>query len=117
MPDQRLKVPEIEAWLERAKVAIEAKRPTMWLKWINGPKRYRVYLERKRDEPVRVRGRSRNNPDKDTIMFINLNGDILKASGWESPAAGVRSHIKLVNPESLDGSTAWLYRRGGPNDV
>jgi hypothetical protein len=100
----------IEQWLNRAKAGVEVNSKALWpncsanhetLAWTEGKKYIRVvvrYLEDKIGSGS-------------SYCFIDQEGNIYKSAGFSTPAKGIRGTIDSVDPNKLDGSTDWLYRK------
>ena len=106
---RRVMKPEIKAWLEKAKDAVEIATVKRWpgckanhttLGWSEGPKWIRVWTT----------GLHRAD-SRSCYCFLDAEGNIYKAAGWDKPAKGVRGTIETIDPLGLDGSTGWTYRR------
>lgn len=104
-PPKRLGV---NAWLEIAKQAVEKNSAAKWptcepnwqtLSWTQGKKYIRVTVS----HPSGQAGSA--------FCFIDQDGNIYKPASYNVPAKGVRGTIHNVDPNKLDGSTGWLYRR------
>ena len=50
---------------------------------------------------------------KSSYCFIDLDGNIYKASSWKVPAKGIRGNIKTKKTTNITSSTGWLYIREG----
>lgn len=96
----------IEAWLEKAKLAVEQKSKAEYpktdinwstLSWKKGPKYYKVMIDSV------VGGR------KSSYCFIDFQGNVYKSSG-QAPAKGIRANITKKDPSTVEAETGWLYR-------
>jgi hypothetical protein len=101
---------DILKWLGAAKKSVEdhskkeypdEKRAFLreTLGWDKGPKFYKVW-----HTPIDGKG------GKSAYCFIDMEGNIYKAAGWNAPAKGIRGTIKTVDPTKLTYRTDWLYR-------
>ena len=99
---------KIEAWLEKTKVAVEANSAKQWpdcklnwntIEWKKAKKFYQVFTI------------SNMGDGQGSIwLFIDFEGQIFKPSGRNARAKGVRGDIASLKPETLDGSSSFLYR-------
>jgi hypothetical protein len=47
---------------------------------------------------------------KSVYCFIDFDGNIYKAAGYNAPAKGIRGNIDTIDPKTINGCTSWLYR-------
>jgi hypothetical protein len=99
---------KLTKWIEEARKAMEENTkkefPTCDLNWCTlgadfGPTYIRVWRD-----SLKYSGR------KSAYCFLDYEGNIYKAAGWKAPAKGIRGTIETKEPQSIGGSTYWLYR-------
>ncbi len=97
-------------WIEAAQKAMEENTKKEWptcdLNWQRlgadfGPTYIRLWVDSLKFP----------NSRKSAYCFLDYAGNIYKAAGWKAPAKGIRGTIETKDPQTLSGSTYWLYAR------